>query len=170
MICQPAWQLPIRQGLPSASGCSAATSSTNRASASADILDGLAGHRLRQEADEIAGMSRLKRDADLAVMLHAADAGPVAGARIENDEGPLAWIDDAFRRNDPHQGIIHRAWRVRPSSTSSASKVRHGAPCAHCARDSCCRADAAHREAEWSAASIQPVFYRSGRARERKQV
>ena len=34
MICQPAWQLPIRQGLPSAFGWRSTTSSTKRASAS----------------------------------------------------------------------------------------------------------------------------------------
>ena len=76
----------------------------------ADVLDGLARHRLRQKSDEIAGMSRGKGDADLAVMLHAADAGAVAGAGIEHDEGALARIrHDAFRRQDPHQGIIYRA-------------------------------------------------------------
>ena len=49
----------------------------------ADILDGLAGHGVGQEADEVAGMAGLQRHADLAVVLHAADAGAVAGARVE---------------------------------------------------------------------------------------
>jgi hypothetical protein len=34
-------------------------------------------------------MAGLHRDADLAVGLEAADAGTVARARIDNDEGPL---------------------------------------------------------------------------------
>ena len=51
-----------------------------------DVLDGLARHRLRQEADEIAGMAGLHRDADFAVGLEAADARAMAGARIDDDE------------------------------------------------------------------------------------
>src|SRR3954464_6852536 len=51
-----------------------------------DVLDGLARHGVRQEADEIARMPRFERDADLAVGLEFADPGAVAGARIDDDE------------------------------------------------------------------------------------
>ena len=53
-----------------------------------DVLDGLARHRIGQEADEIAGMAGLEGDADLAVGLEAADARAVPRARIDDDERP----------------------------------------------------------------------------------
>src|SRR4051812_8512423 len=59
----------------------------------ADILDRLTRHRLRQEPDKITGVTGRQRDADLAVVLHAADARPVPGPRVEYDEGALAPID-----------------------------------------------------------------------------
>ena len=86
MIAQPAWQLPITQGLPSASGCSAMTFSRKIASARAMSSMVWPGIGLGQEADEIAGMPGLERDADLAVGLEAADAGAVPGARIDHHE------------------------------------------------------------------------------------
>ena len=43
----------------------------------------------RAEADEVAGMAGLHRHADLTVGLEAADARPVAGTRIDDDEGRL---------------------------------------------------------------------------------
>ncbi len=93
MTAQPAWQLPITQGLPSASGCRAMTFSRKTASARAISLDGLARHRLGQEADEIAGMPRLHRDADLAVGLEAADAGSMPGPWVDDDERPARRVD-----------------------------------------------------------------------------
>ena len=51
----------------------------------------------------------MKGHADLAVRLEAADAGAVAGARIDDDERPLSRIDlDALRRDDAHQNVVHR--------------------------------------------------------------
>jgi len=48
-------------------------------------------------------MAGLDSDADLAVMLHAADSGTVPGAWIEDDERPFPWIGLGSRwRNDPH--------------------------------------------------------------------
>ena len=92
-ICQPAWQLPITTGLPSASGCSSATRSRNAGLGAQHVLDRLAGHRVGQEADEVAGVAGPQRHADLAVGLEAADAGPVAGARVDDHEGPLPRVD-----------------------------------------------------------------------------
>ena len=58
-----------------------------------DTLDCLSGHRLRQEADEIAGMARLHRDADFAVRLEPADSRTMPGARIDHDERPPVEIN-----------------------------------------------------------------------------
>ena len=75
-----------------------------------DVFDGLTRHRVGQEADEIAGMSGLERNADLTVRLEAANARAMSGARIDDDERPALRIDlDALRRNDPGQDVIDRA-------------------------------------------------------------
>ena len=58
----------------------------------------LAGNRIRQEANEIAGMARFQGAADLAVRLETADTRPMARPRIDNDEG-------AHQRIDPHPGF-----------------------------------------------------------------
>ena len=74
-----------------------------------DVLDGLAGHGVRQEADEIAGMPGLERHPDFAVGLEPADAGAVPGARVDDHERPPRRIDlDPRRRNHPHEGVIDR--------------------------------------------------------------
>ena len=74
----------------------------------ADVLNCLSRYGLRQKADEIAGVAGLKRHADFALGLEPADAGPVTGTRIDDDERPLLLIDlDAFRRSDAGQEIIH---------------------------------------------------------------
>src|SRR5262249_41089458 len=49
------------------------------------ILDTLALHRLRGEADKVDRMSELERIADLADRLEAADARPLTGARVDDD-------------------------------------------------------------------------------------
>ena len=109
MTAQPAWQLPITQGLPSASGCKRDDLFEEHRLGAGDVLDRLAGHGVRQEADEIAGMPGLERDADLAVGLEAADAGAVPGARIDDDERPQRLVDlDARRRNDAHEQVVDR--------------------------------------------------------------
>ncbi len=75
----------------------------------AHILDRLTGHRVRQKADKIAGVASGERDADLAVVLHAADAWAVAGSGVEDDERSLVRVDrGALQRDDPHQPVIHR--------------------------------------------------------------
>ena len=71
-----------------------------------DVLDGLARHRIGQEADEITGMSGLERDADFAVGLEAADAGTVPGARIDDDERPA-------RRDRSRRLAAERPWPGR---------------------------------------------------------
>src|SRR5262249_28205982 len=58
-----------------------------------DILDGLARHRVQQEADEIAGMPGLECNADFAVGLEPADPGAMPGAWVDDDEGPARGIE-----------------------------------------------------------------------------
>ena len=73
----------------------------------ADILEGLSGHGLRPEADEVARVAGTQGHADLAVHLGAADPGTVAGARIEDDERALARIRPrAGRRDDSYQVVV----------------------------------------------------------------
>ena len=71
-------------------GCRAATSSRNAASVRQTSSTVWPGHRLGQEADEVAGVAGVERDADLAVVLHPADARAVAGPGIDNHER-AAW-------------------------------------------------------------------------------
>ena len=60
-------------------------------------------------------MAGLKGDADLALRLEAANAGSMAGARIDDDEGPLLLIDlDAFRRRDAGQNVVDRTRKLAP--------------------------------------------------------
>ena len=74
-----------------------------------DPLDRLPRHRFRQEADEIAGVSRLHRNPDLAVRLEPANSRTVPGARIDHDERPPLGIDfDPPGRNDADQRVIDR--------------------------------------------------------------
>src|SRR5437868_10840061 len=63
---------------------------------------------MRQKPDEITGMACRQRDADLAVVFHAADPRTVPGARIEHDERPLAPVDrGTLRWDNAHQAVIH---------------------------------------------------------------
>ena len=105
ITAQPAWQLPITQGLPSASRMQRNDLFEEDRLGARDVLDRLARHRVRQEADEIAGMAGLERDADLAVGLEAADAGAVAGARVDDNERPPRQVDfDASAAERPARG------------------------------------------------------------------
>ena len=98
MTAHPAWQFPITAGLPSASGWSAITRSRNAASAWAMSLNRLTRLRLRQKADEIAGMTGMKGDPDLALRLEPANTGAMPSAWINHDERPLMLVDlDAGR-------------------------------------------------------------------------
>src|SRR5690348_16736573 len=67
-----------------------------------------------------------KRDADLAVVLHPADTGSMAGARIEDDEGSLARIDlDAGGRHDANQAIVDRARQLQPAHDQLEVEIEH---------------------------------------------
>ncbi len=80
-----------------------------------DIEDGLAGDRLGQEADEIGRVPGLHRDADLAVGLEAADARPMAGARVDDDERTLQRVDrHALGRDDAGEQVVDRPGELAP--------------------------------------------------------
>ncbi len=80
-----------------------------------NILDGLARNRLGQKADEVAGVPRIECHADLALCLESANAGTMACARIDDNEGPLAFVNvDTGRRSDARQHVVHRAWQGSP--------------------------------------------------------
>jgi hypothetical protein len=54
-------------------------------------------------------MPGLQDFSDLAFMLHPADAGPLAGARVEDDKWTLARVNrDARRRFNPDKHIVYR--------------------------------------------------------------
>ena len=75
----------------------------------ANIPDRLPGYRLRQKADEIAGMPGLECDADFAVGLEPTYPRAMPGARIDDDERPSGRIEfDSRRRNDPHETVVDR--------------------------------------------------------------
>src|SRR5262249_39744941 len=76
---------------------------------------------------EIAGMPVLQRDADLAVHLEAADAGPVARAWIDHYERPLFGIRRrmAGRRLDAHQRVIGRALEAAAGDHHLALEREH---------------------------------------------
>ena len=91
-----------------------------------DILDRLPGHGIGQEADEVAGMARLQGHADLALRLEAANARPVAGARIDDDERTLAFVDlDAVGRHDADQNVVHGPRQLAPVHDEFAAEFQH---------------------------------------------
>ena len=76
----------------------------------ADVLDRLAGLGIREESHEVDRVTGAQRDADLALLLEAADARTVPGARIDDDERPLSQVGRLARLGfDAHQCIVDRA-------------------------------------------------------------
>ena len=89
------------------------TRSRNCASAHGDVLDGLTRHRFRKEANKIALMTGLERNADFTVRLKTADSGPVPCARVDNDKWPFCFVDrDPRGRNNPHKAVIYGALQL----------------------------------------------------------
>ena len=80
----------------------------------------LARLRMRAEHDEIDRVAVVQRDADLAVRLEAADAGAVAGARVDDHVGALPVLDlDSLGRQDLSSTLLVGRGRVLPSRTTS---------------------------------------------------
>ena len=60
-------------------------------------------------------MTRLERNADLAVGLESTNSRAMASARIDNHEGTTRRIDDgALRRDDAHEAVID--WSVEAAT------------------------------------------------------
>src|SRR5690348_474871 len=74
-----------------------------------DVLNSLAQHRPWQKSYEITGMTRCQCGANLTLLLHTADARPVASARIDHHDGGLGRINfHAIGWDDTDQRVIHR--------------------------------------------------------------
>src|SRR5262245_33017875 len=72
-----------------------------------DVLNCLTRHRLGQEANKIARMAGLHGNPDFTVGFETANAWPVPGTGVDNDERPARLVDcNAVRRNDAHEGVI----------------------------------------------------------------
>ena len=113
MIAQPAWQFPITQGLPLASGCSSDDLFDEDRLGASNIFDRLTRHGLRQKSNEVARMAGFKCNADFAVGLESANSRTVTGARIDDDKGPQLRIDvDAVGRDNPHKSVIYRPLKL----------------------------------------------------------
>ena len=74
-----------------------------------NVLDPLSLHGRGGKACEINGVPGLERLADLARLLEAANARPLAGPRVYDEDGALAVVDlGALRRHDAEQRIVDR--------------------------------------------------------------
>ena len=98
-----------------------------------DVKELLARFGRRAKTDEIDRMTRVEGIADFTLGLEAADARPLAGARVNHDDRPFARIDlDAGRRNDARKCIVD--WPGQRSSVhqhlmAEAQDRRHRARC-----------------------------------------
>src|SRR5262249_30684134 len=78
------------------------------------------------KTDEIAGMARVERHADLALCLEPADAGTVACTRIDDHERPLGLVNmDTSRWSDACQNVIHRTRQRAPVHHQLGAKLEH---------------------------------------------
>ncbi len=81
----------------------------------ADIEQRLAGLGVAEEDHEVDRVALAQRDADLRVVLEAADARAVAGARVDDHVGTALRIDGhAFRRRDLQQRVVDGARQLAP--------------------------------------------------------
>ena len=89
-----------------------------------NILDRLPWLRIGRKSDEIGGMARAQRDADFAVVLHAADTRPVTRPGVKYDEWSFGRIGfDARRRANSDERIIHRSLEPPPVDDQLRFKV-----------------------------------------------
>ena len=111
MIAHPAWQFPMTQGLPFASGCQRDDLFDEDRFGTSDVVNRLSWNRIRQEAYEITWMAGLECHADFAVRFEAANSGPVPGTWIHDNEWPQLGIDfDPGGRDDAHKCVVDRAF------------------------------------------------------------
>ena len=87
-----------------------------------DVGERLPGFGMGAEGDEIDRVAVGKRDADLTVLLEAADACPVSRARIDDHVRPLPVENlHAFRRQNLEKHVIDGRLRLVPSTIVSLS-------------------------------------------------
>ena len=124
-----------------------------------DVEELLAGRGHRAEADEIDRMARIQGIADLALRLEAADARPLAGARIDHHDRPLARID----RRSPAAARCARAHNSSAAAATGRSSALHGRSCSTVAigRDVIsisslprCRSRSRNSTLRWSASTM----------------
>ena len=91
-----------------------------------NVTNRLPRHGFRQKANEVTRVPGFQRDADFAVGLEAADAGTMAGARIDDDEWSLRRINlDAGRRDDTRQTIIDRPFEAAAVHDQLGFELKH---------------------------------------------
>src|SRR5262249_7380220 len=109
ITAHPAWQLPITQGFPSASGWSAATFSRKIASARAISSMVWPGTGSGEDPVELAGWPCFDAHADCAAALEPANPGAMPGARVDDDERPARGVEfDSRGRNHSHETVVDR--------------------------------------------------------------
>jgi hypothetical protein len=87
----------------------------------------LAGRRRGAEANEIDRMARIQGVADLAFGLEAANAGPLAGARVHHHDRPLAIVSrDSWRWHNARQSVVDWAWKQAPVHQHFVAEAQHG--------------------------------------------
>ncbi|MCE3250881.1 MAG: hypothetical protein K0R41_4706, partial [Geminicoccaceae bacterium] len=93
----------------------------------ADVLDRLPGLGLREEGHEVDRMARPHRHADLALLLEAADAGAMPGARVDDHERPLRRIAGLAPPGlDAHERVVHRSLELTTVDHHLVVEDQHG--------------------------------------------
>ena len=93
---------------------------------SCDVFNRLARHGFGQEADEVARVAGLERDADFTVGLEPANSRTMSGAWIEHDKRPLDRIDlDTRTGMHPYERVVHRARQLPSVHDEIARELQH---------------------------------------------
>src|SRR5262249_40809782 len=127
-----------------------------------NILDRLALNGVRQEADEIAGVTRSQGHTDLALCLEPSDTRAMSGAGVDDYERP-ARIDGfhAFRRNDADQRVVPRPGQLAAVHHQRTLKAQDVWRDLACVFGILRRPLAKHIEKEWPPLSeVEPIFER----------
>jgi hypothetical protein len=126
MICQPAWQLAITMGFSVGFGMATGDLLDENRFGPADVLDRLSWHWFGREADEVTWVSGPDRHADLALRLHASDSRPMSGARIDDDDWRLGWINvSPGGRRDADEEIVDWPGQSAAVAHQFDRKVQH---------------------------------------------
>ena len=92
----------------------------------ADVEQRLAGLGVAEEDHEVHRVPGTQRDADLRVVLEAADAGAVPGARVDDQVRTALRVHrHALGRNDAHQRVVDRARQLAAVDDRLVLEVEH---------------------------------------------